>query len=172
MNFNPNPSKQAQHVVCSRKSKKLRHPLLFFNDIHVSQSSPQKHIGIILEEQLKFCEHLKILTLKINTTIRILSRSALIIIYKAFVRPHLDSSDIVYDEAYNVFFYQKLELSQYNACLVISRAIRGTSTEKLYQELGLEPIHLRRWFIKTIKIYKNNQPNYLSNCSTKFCLKY
>ena len=36
MNFNGDPSKQAQEVIFSRKSKKIRHPLLFFNNLQVS----------------------------------------------------------------------------------------------------------------------------------------
>ena len=36
-----------------------------------------------------------------------------------------------------MFFHQKLESIQYNACLAIAGAIRGTSKEKLYQELCL-----------------------------------
>ena len=49
------------------------------------------------------------------------------IIYKAFVRPHLDYGDVIYDEAYKETFHQKFESIQYNACLVLSRAIRGSS---------------------------------------------
>ena len=41
-------------------------------------------------------------------------------------------------------FYQKLELLQYSACLAMTGAIRGTSREKLYEELGLESLQLRR----------------------------
>ena len=66
-------------------------------------------------------------------------RAALITIYKAFIRPHLDYGDIFYDQVYNLSFHQKLESTQYNAYLAITRTIRGTSKEKLYQELGLEP---------------------------------
>ena len=33
--------------------------------------------------------------------------------YKDFVRPHLDYGDIIYDEAYNETFHQKLESIQY-----------------------------------------------------------
>ena len=55
-----------------------------------------------------------------------LPRAALITIYKAFIRPHLDYGDILFDQAYNMSFHQKLEFSQYNACLAIARAIRGT----------------------------------------------
>ena len=49
-----------------------------------------------------------------------------------------------YDQAYNASFYQKLELLQYSACLAMTGAIRGTSREKLYEELGLESLQLRR----------------------------
>ena len=58
--------------------------------------------------------------------------------YKAFVIPHLDYGDMIYDEAYNEIFHQKLESIQYNACLALSGAIRGSSREKLYYELGLQ----------------------------------
>ena len=43
---------------------------------------------------------------------------------------------------------------QYNACLAINGAIRGTSTEKIYQELGLESLKSRRWFRKLCHFYK------------------
>ena len=49
--------------------------------------------------------------------------------YKAFVRPHLDYDGIIYDEAYNETFHQKLESIQYNACLALSGPIRGSSIE-------------------------------------------
>ena len=56
--------------------------------------------------------------------------------YNIFVRPHLNYGDIIYNQAYNASFYQKIELLQYNACLAIAGAIRGTSSEKLSEELG------------------------------------
>ena len=39
-----------------------------------------------------------------------------------------------------MYFHQKLESIQYNACLAITGAIRGKSKEKLYQELALESL--------------------------------
>ena len=51
-------------------------------------------------------------------------------------------------------FHQKLESIQYNACLATTGAIRRTSKEKLYQELGLESLQLRRWYRKLEMFYK------------------
>ena len=59
-------------------------------------------------------------------------------VYKSFVRPHLDYGDIIFDNPTNDSFTQKLESVQYNACLAITVCFRGTSRDKLYQELGLE----------------------------------
>ena len=84
---------------------------------------------------------------KVNKTIgllrklrNILPRSALLIIYKSFIRPHLDYGDIIYDQAYNASFHQKLVLLEYNACLAKTGVMRGTSREKLHEELGLESL--------------------------------
>ena len=58
MNFNPNPTKQAQEVIFSHKTKKLPHPLLVFNNANVTQTIHQKHLGIILDSKLTFVNHL------------------------------------------------------------------------------------------------------------------
>ena len=60
-------------------------------------------------------------------------------IYKAFTRTHI-FQEIIYDEAYKESFHQKLESKQYKDALAITGAIRGTSREKSYQELGLESL--------------------------------
>ena len=51
-------------------------------------------------------------------------------------------------------FHQKLESIQYNTCLATTGAIRRTSNEKLYQELGLESLQLRRWYGELGMFYK------------------
>ena len=61
---------------------------------------------------------------------QILPRSSLLTIYKTFIRSQLDYADIIYDQAYNSAFHDKLESIQHNACLAITAAIKGTSTEK------------------------------------------
>ena len=138
MNFNPDPTKQAQEVIFIRKTKKLPHPPLVFNNTNVTQSIYQKHLGIILDSKLTFENHINMVTTKINKTIgllrklqNLLSRTVLIKIYKAFVRPHLDYGDILYDQAFNLSFQQKLESIQYSTCFVITGAIHGTSRDKI-----------------------------------------
>ena len=75
---------------------------------------------------------------------QILPRSSILTIYKTFIRSRLDYVDIIYDQVYHSAFHDKLESIQHNACLAIPGAIRGTSTEKLYEEVGLESLKSRR----------------------------
>ena len=102
---------------------------------------------------------------------QILPRSSPLTIYKTFIRSRLDYADIIYDQAYNSAFHDKLESIQYNACLAITGAIRGTSTEKIYQELGLESLKSRRWFRKLChfyEIFNEKSPSYLFNLISNF----
>ena len=68
------------------------------------------------------------------------SRQSLLTIYKSFVRPILDYADIIYDKPHKDAFIEKIERVQYNACLVITGAFKGTSRELLYQKLVLESL--------------------------------
>ena len=149
MSFNPDPSKQAQEIIFSRKTKKIFHPSLRFNNSIVSQSPYQKHLGIFFDARLNFEEHLKAVTTKVNRTIgllrklqKTLPRPALMTMYKAFVRPHLHYDDQIYYEAYNESFNQKLKSIQYNACLALSGAIRGSSRENFTINWGWNPFNV------------------------------
>ena len=144
MRFNPDPSKQAQEVIFSRKVQKLVYPPFRFNNIAVTQSTTQKHLVMLLDVKLDFQGHLKNIYSKVNKTIGLLRKLHnalptlhLLTFYKYFIRPHLDSGDIIYDQANTASFHQKIESVQYNSALATG-AIRGTSKEKFYQDLGLE----------------------------------
>ena len=173
MSFNPDISKQAHEVVFSRKRSLVSHPSLTFNNIPVAQTSSQKHLGMHLDKKLNFEEHLSKVETKVNKSVGIirklqnlLPRSALLTVYKSFIRPLLDYGDIIYYKAFNESFHEKLESLQYNAALAITGAIKGSSTEKLYVELGLESLKSRRWYRKMslfYKVFKNESPRYLFN---------
>ena len=172
MSLNPDLNMQVQDVIFSRKLKEVCHPPLRFNNNNVFQASSQKHLGLTLDNRLLFDEHLTNVSNKLSKTIgllwklqNILPCPALLTIYKCFIRPHLGYADIIYNQAYNLSFHQKLESIQYKAALALTGEVRATSREKLYQELGLESLQLRRWYKKLCCFYKicNKQdPGYLT----------
>ena len=114
MNFNPDPIKQAQELIFSRKVQTTNHPPLFFNKNVVSQTTLEKHLGMFLDSKLNFSEHLKTIFQKTNKTIGLfrklqplLPRGPLITIYKLFIRSHLDYGDMIYDQTLNVSSQKK-----------------------------------------------------------------
>ena len=135
MSFNPDdPIKQAQEIIFSRKSSQRSHPGLMFNDSIVNVTSIHKHLGMVFDSKLSSDEHLKS-------------------VFKLFARPHLDYGDIIYDQKFNESFHQRMESIQYNAAIAITGAIRGISSEKLYQALSLESLRSRRWLRKLCLFY-------------------
>ena len=59
MSFNPDISNQAHEVLFSRKNIKSSHPDIYFDNNEVKTNNTQKHLGLILDEKLKFNQHLK-----------------------------------------------------------------------------------------------------------------
>ena len=58
MNFNTDPSKQAQEVRFSRKCQKANHSSVYFNNNSLQKVLSQKHLGRYLDTKLNFQEHL------------------------------------------------------------------------------------------------------------------
>ena len=90
MNFNPDPSKQAQELLFSRKTSSKPYPSLNFNDNPVHQVQLQKHLGLFLDPKLSFDEHIQCILFKTRKIIGLmqklqpnLQRAALLIIYKS-----------------------------------------------------------------------------------------
>ena len=71
-------------------------------------------------------------------------------------------------------FVKNNESVQYNTALAVTRAIEGTSREKLLEELGLETLKSRRWLEKLCCFYKikiNGISYYLAELiPSEFCL--
>ena len=163
MQFNPDPNKQANEVIFSRKSNSnsFPYPPVKFNENNITKCSYQKHLGIVLDLKLNCNTHIDQKIKKCNKLIGLmkrlsvnLPRSALLTIYKSFIRPHLEYGDILYDKPDNEHFQNKIEKVQYKAYLAITGAIQGTSREKLYEELGLHSLVERRRRNKLIFFYK------------------
>ena len=83
---------------------KSSHPSVYFSNILVSSTSVHKYLGMLLNDKLSYKHHLKSVLNKVKKTIgllckfqQILPRQSLITIYKSFIWPHLNYSNIVYD---------------------------------------------------------------------------
>ena len=112
---------------------------------------------MILDTRLNFDLHLKNVQNKVSKTIDLLpklqntlTKTSLIIIFKSFIRPHIDYGDIIkiYDSAYNISFHLNIESIQCKAALTITGAVKGASRGKLYQELGFESLQQKCWYRK------------------------
>ena len=154
MLFNPDISKQAVEVIFSNKKDTSVHPPLIFNGIPVKLVKETKHLGMILDSNLSYKSHLENKLAKANQGLGIMiqlkkwvSHRVLEVVYKLYVRPHLDYGDVLYHTANpkkNIIFepsthsilLKKVEEIQYSAAKIITGAWQGTSTEKLYKILG------------------------------------
>ena len=181
MSFNPEPSKQAVEILFSQKKIKPAHPPLFFNGLIVNKVNHHKHLGLILDSKLTFSNHFieqinksRILLGVLKLLSSYLPLHSLNQIYKMYIRSHLDYCDGIYHilplsngNFSSVTLHTLMESIariQYQAALLISGTWKGTSRNKLYNELGWESLTDRRWCRRLINFYKIHNgvtPSYL-----------
>ena len=116
LQFNPDPNKQANEVIFSRKTKNNSHPPVAFNNNVIKKYPHHKHLGIVLDSNLDFKFHVDQKIKKCNKLIGLIrglsvnvSRNASFTTYKSLIRPHLDFGDILCDKPENENFQNKLE---------------------------------------------------------------
>ena len=181
MSFNPDPTKPAEEIIFSHKKKPLHHPPIFFNNVEVKRVSEHKHLGLILDSKLTFGSHINeklakarkgvgvIKYLSSHVPVRTLEH-----IYKTYVRPHLDFCDVIFhipvkpnmfDSSLHLSYWmEQIERLQYQAALAVTGTWKGTSLNRIYEELGWESLSSRRWFRRLTQFYKiqnNLTPEYL-----------
>ena len=77
MLFNPDPSKPVQELTFSKKKQFQSHPTISLDNFQVERASYQKHLGIILDEKLKFKQHVDNAISKINKGISVTKKTSL-----------------------------------------------------------------------------------------------
>ena len=107
MQFNSDPSKQANEIIFFRKLvlNNLSYPPVEFNNNAITRCSHQKHLLVKADSNLNFNTHIDKKIKICNKMISLLRQlsvnlpcNALLTISKPFVRPHLDFGDILYDK--------------------------------------------------------------------------
>ena len=157
MSFNSDPTKQTIKVVFTRKSKQIDHPKIYFNDIEVKTVNDHKHLGLIIDSKLSFISHINEKISKahkglgiIKSLSRFLSVKTLDLIFKLYIRPHLDFCDVIFripsitkpfDSSINLnYLMNTLERIQYHPALAITGSWKGTNLNRIYDELGWESL--------------------------------
>ena len=74
MNFNPDPSKQAQELLFSRKTSSKPYPSLNFNDNPFHQVPLQNPLGLFLDPKLSFDEHIQCILIKTRKIIGLIRK--------------------------------------------------------------------------------------------------
>ena len=171
MQFNAN---KMEEVIFSCKRHKINHPKLRLGNDEIASKNEHKHLRLILDSKLDLKSRIRDTILKAHKGIGIIKclsnyvcREVLEQMYKLHVRPHLDDGDIIYhkhDPEMHLHFTQKLEQTQYSVALAVTGAWRGTSRQRLYDELGWETLYHRRWYRRLCHFHslcKAKAPDYL-----------
>ena len=74
MNVKGDASKQAQEVILSRKLQKTNHNRAYYNHDSVQQILFQKHLGMYIDTELNFEQHLNDVLSKVINTIGLLHK--------------------------------------------------------------------------------------------------
>ena len=126
-----------QEVIFSRKNRKLTDVYVFFNNVPVTCTSSQKHLEMYIDETLNLNNHIKEKVAKPMKGICVLKKlsdivfqSSFLIIYIAFVKPHLEYGDITYGQPKNECSSQNYETIQYHVVIAITGAITENVTVK------------------------------------------
>ena len=140
MSFKPDPSKQAIEMLFSKEEKNPVNPHLYFNNQIVRNVTDHKHLGLVLDSKLTFTKHIneKIgIARKGIGMIKFLSRyvplNTLNLIYKMYIRPHLDYCDVIYHipSKSNPFESSVIFIMQCKLLKVSSSSWKGTSNKNV-----------------------------------------
>lgn len=156
INFNPQKSISLKF---SRK-RESDNPPVSIKDVVITESISHKHLGITLQNNGKWNDHITEIIGRAQKRVDILrglmfrlDRRSLEKLYISFVRPILEYSDVVWD---NITDQQSTELEavQLAAARVITGGKRGSSHALLYSDTKLQLLAERRKQHKLIMMQK------------------
>ena len=164
-----NPSK-TECMTFSAKRIKPPHPDLFYGDNKINEVAQHTHLGVVLCNNLSWRAHIFKIYEKASKRLNILKgikfkvdRSTLRKLYKSLVRPLMEYADVLWDGCTDSES-DLLEHVQYKAAKIVTGAMKGTSKQRLMQEIGWEDLKTRRAIHKLLlyfKIVNNLCPSYL-----------
>ena len=170
-----NPVK-SRNVIFSLKRNKQVHPPLFLSSNIVKDVESHTHLGLTLQSSMSWRKHIVRVFEKASKRLNMLKfvrfkvdRSILTSLYKSLIRPLMEYGDVIWNNCYDCDS-ALLDGVQYEAARLVTGAIKGTSSARLYKELAWESLSNRRklhLLCQFYKIVKNLAPYYLSEMLPK-----
>ena len=137
------------------------------NGTAITETTSHKHLGLTLSKNCSWNEHINNITSTACTRLNLLrrlkfkiNRNALEKIYNSFIRPLLEYSDAVWDNA-SKECKKQLETIHNEAARIITGATKLCSISKLLTDLGWETLQERRLKHKLVKMLNGSAPEYL-----------
>ena len=169
VNFNPT---KTQYMIFTKKHNKIHYDTLLIGNTPLQQVSSHKQLGITFSDTMTWDNHIDDICKKAGKRIDLIKRLPECItpltrlqIYISYVRPLLEYGSVLFDDCSQTLS-DKLENIQRQAAISITRAYHHTCHLNLLNEIGLEPLHIRRKKAKLHLFYKmknNLTPQYLTN---------
>ena len=130
------------------------------NGTPITDASSHKHLGLTFSNNCNWAEHINNITAAAWTRLNVLrslkfkiNRHALEKIYISFIRPLLEYSDAVWDNA-SVESKKQLEAVHNEAARIITGGTKLCSIKNLLDDLDWESLQARREKHKLIIFYK------------------
>lgn len=119
------------------------------------------HVGLQLDNKLSFNEYIHTEMSKATKGVGLLPKLQTILarrtsstVYKSFIRPDLDHGDVSYDQPFKAPFSSKIESVLYHAAVAVTGANKGSSRDKLCQDVSFEYLCHRIWMRRLYLLYK------------------
>ena len=126
----------------------------------VKEVASHKHLGLTLSNDLTWTSHIKTIVEKATQRLGslrrhkfLLDRKSLKKMYTTFILPLLEYGNIVWDNCY-MENAKVIESIQLDAARIITGATKVCSTQKLYDESGIEPLQNCRTIQKLCHLFK------------------
>ena len=144
----------------TRKHANNNPPIRMNNIVITKDNSPHKHLGVILQSNGKWKEHIKDITTRakrrldiLRSTMHRLDRKTLETLYTSYIRPIIEYGCEVWDSC-TLEEKQSLEAIQLEGARIALGAKRGTSHGLIYKEIQWDTLQMRRNRQKLCMLYK------------------
>ena len=167
---NINPTK-TECTTFSAKRTKQQHPDLFYDGKKIHEVSHRTDLGVTLSSNLSWREHILNIYEKASKCLNVLKgikfkvgRDTLRVLYKSLVRHLMEYANVMWNGCSDTES-DLLDSVQYEAGKIVTGAVKGTSRQRLMNELGWEELKTRRSIHKLTLYFKtvNNLTRYLAS---------